>query len=24
MSNAGLYKHNPGINMHMIEVGYRF
>ncbi len=24
MSNAGLYDTNPGLNMHMIELGYRF
>jgi hypothetical protein len=24
MSNAVLYEHNPGVNMHMIEGGYRF
>ncbi len=24
MSNGILYEHNPGLNMHMIEVGYRF
>jgi hypothetical protein len=24
MSNGVLYKHNPGLNMFMIEVGYRF
>ena len=24
MSNGVLYEHNPGLNMHMIEVGYRF
>jgi lipid A 3-O-deacylase len=24
MSNAVLYEHNPGLNMHMIEVDYRF
>jgi lipid A 3-O-deacylase len=24
MSNAVLYEHNPGLNMHMIGVGYRF
>jgi hypothetical protein len=24
MSNAVLYKHNPGLNMHMLEAGYRF
>jgi hypothetical protein len=24
MSNAGLYSPNPGVNMHMLEVGYRF
>jgi lipid A 3-O-deacylase len=24
MSNGVIYKHNPGLNMHMIEVGYRF
>ncbi len=24
MSNAVLYEHNPGLNMHMIEIGYRF
>ena len=24
MSNGVLYEHNPGVNMHMIEVGYRF
>jgi len=23
MSNGVLYEHNPGLNMHMIEVGYR-
>ena len=24
MSNGVLYKHNPGLNMHMLEAGYRF
>ncbi len=24
MSNCVIYEHNPGLNMHMIEVGYRF
>jgi lipid A 3-O-deacylase len=24
MSNAVLYEHNPGLNMHMLEAGYRF
>jgi hypothetical protein len=24
MSNAGFYDHNPGVNMHMLEVEYRF
>ena len=24
MSNGVIYKHNPGLNMYMIEVGYRF
>jgi lipid A 3-O-deacylase len=24
MSNGVLYEHNPGVNTHMIEVGYRF
>jgi len=24
MSNAVLYEHNPGLNMHMIEMSYRF
>ena len=24
MSNAIIYEHNPGLNTHMIEVGYRF
>ena len=24
MSNGVLYEHNPGLNMHMIEMGYRF
>jgi hypothetical protein len=24
MSNCVLYEHNPGVNMHMIEVDYRF
>jgi hypothetical protein len=24
MSNGILYEHNPGLNMHMIEVGYLF
>ena len=24
MSNAGIYNNNPGLNIHMIEVGYRF
>ena len=24
MSNGILYEHNPGLNMHMLEVGYRF
>jgi hypothetical protein len=24
MSNGVIYEHNPGLNMHMIEVGYRF
>ena len=24
MSNGVLYEHNPGVNIHMIEVGYRF
>ena len=24
MSNVVFYDHNPGLNMHMIEVGYRF
>ena len=24
MSNGVLYEHNPGVNMHMLEVGYRF
>ena len=24
MSNAVLYEHNPGLNMHMIEMHYRF
>ena len=24
MSNAVLYEHNPGLNMHMLELGYRF
>ena len=24
MSNAVLYKHNPGLNMHMLEAAYRF
>jgi hypothetical protein len=24
MSNGVLYEHNPGLNIHMIEVGYRF
>jgi len=24
MSNAVIYKHNPGLNTHMIELGYRF
>jgi hypothetical protein len=24
MSNGGLYENNPGLNMHMIELGYRF
>ena len=24
MSNAYLYEHNPGINLHMLEVKYRF
>ena len=24
MSNAVLYEHNPGLNMHMIEISYRF
>ncbi len=24
MSNAILYEHNPGLNTHMIELGYRF
>ena len=24
MSNGVLYEHNPGVNMHMIEGGYRF
>jgi hypothetical protein len=24
MSNAVLYEHNPGLNLHMIEVSYRF
>lgn len=24
MSNFVVYEHNPGLNMHMIEVGYRF
>jgi hypothetical protein len=24
MSNAGLYDHNPGLNLHMLEVAWRF
>ena len=24
MSNCVFYKHNPGLNMHMIEADYRF
>lgn len=24
MSNAGLFKHNPGLNLHMLAVSYRF
>ena len=24
MSNAGLYDHNPGLNLHMLEVSWRF
>jgi hypothetical protein len=24
MSNLVLYDHNPGVNMHMIGIGYRF
>ena len=24
MSNAVLYEHNPGLNIHMIEMSYRF
>lgn len=24
MSNCVIYEHNPGLNIHMIEVGYRF
>ena len=24
MSNGVLYEHTPGLNMHMIEMGYRF
>ena len=24
MSNGVLYKHNPGLNMHMVEMSYRF
>jgi hypothetical protein len=24
MSNAGLYGNNPGVNLHMISLGYRF
>ena len=24
MSNAGIYSSNPGVNIHMIEAGYRF
>ena len=24
MSNAGFYDHNPGVNMHMIQLSYRF
>ena len=24
MSNAVIYEENPGLNMHMVEVGYRF
>ena len=24
MSNGVLYEHNPGLNTHMIELGYRF
>lgn len=23
-SNAGIYKHNPGLNLHMVGLGYRF
>jgi hypothetical protein len=24
MSNAGIYSANPGVNMHMLEIGFRF
>ena len=24
MSNAGLYSSNPGVNIHMLEIGWRF
>lgn len=24
MSNAGFYDHNPGLNLHMLQLGYRF
>jgi hypothetical protein len=24
MSNAGIYSPNPGVNIHMLAVGYRF
>jgi hypothetical protein len=24
MSNGIIYEHNPGLNTHMIELGYRF
>ena len=24
MSNAGLYRHNPGLNLHVVEVSWRF
>jgi len=24
MSNAGIYSSNPGVNMHMLEIGYHF